>query len=66
MAKKISIDHVTKIEGHARLHIKIDKGKIEDVSLSLFEGARFFEGILFREQCFFKKKSPFFGEIGYF
>ena len=44
--KKINIDYITKIEGHAKLHIKIDKGEIKDVKLSLFEGSRYFEGIL--------------------
>jgi coenzyme F420-reducing hydrogenase alpha subunit len=46
MAKTININYITKIEGHARLHIKIDKGKIKRVALNIFEGARFFEGIL--------------------
>ncbi|MEM4263891.1 MAG: nickel-dependent hydrogenase large subunit, partial [Candidatus Woesearchaeota archaeon] len=44
--KKINIDYITKIEGHAKLHIKIDKGEIKDVKLDLFEGSRYFEGIL--------------------
>ncbi|MBD3361986.1 hypothetical protein GF358_04320, partial [Candidatus Woesearchaeota archaeon] len=46
MPRKINIDHVTKIEGHAKLHIKIDKGEVKKVKLNLFEGSRFFEGIL--------------------
>ncbi len=46
MGKVIHLDHLTKIEGHARLHIKIDKNEIKDVSLNIFEGSRFFEGIL--------------------
>ncbi|MBN1644590.1 Ni/Fe hydrogenase subunit alpha [Candidatus Woesearchaeota archaeon] len=46
MVRKINIDHVTKIEGHARLHIKIDNGGVKKVKLNIFEGSRFFEGIL--------------------
>ena len=46
MSKIIDLDYVTKIEGHARLFIKIDKGKIKKCNLQLFEGSRFFEGIL--------------------
>jgi len=46
MAKKINLDHITKIEGHAKLHIKIDKGEIKKVDLKIFEGSRYFEGIL--------------------
>jgi len=46
MVTKINIDHITKIEGHARLHIKIDKGIVKKVSLDTFEGSRYFEGIL--------------------
>jgi len=44
--KTIKMDYVTKIEGHAKLSIKIRKKQIKEVSLNLFEGARFFEGIL--------------------
>lgn len=44
--KTIKLNHITKIEGHARLHIVIDKGKVKEASLKIFEGSRFFEGIL--------------------
>ncbi len=46
MTKTITLNHITKIEGHAKLSIKIDKGAVKDVSLKMFEGSRFFEGIL--------------------
>lgn len=46
MPKNICIDHVTKIEGHAKLHVKIDKGKVKNAEMKIFEGSRFFEGIL--------------------
>lgn len=51
MVRKINIDHITKIEGHAKLHIKIDKGKVKKVALNIFEGSRFFEGILKAKHC---------------
>ena len=37
MAKTININYITKIEGHAKLHIKIDKGKIKKVALNIFD-----------------------------
>lgn len=46
MTKTIKLDYITKIEGHAKLRIKVDKGKFKDAKLSIFEGSRFFEGIL--------------------
>ncbi len=44
--KTIKLNHITKIEGHAKLHIVVDKGKVKKASLKIFEGSRFFEGIL--------------------
>ena len=46
MSKTIKLDHITKIEGHASLHIKVDNGKVEKVDMKILEGARYFEGIL--------------------
>jgi coenzyme F420-reducing hydrogenase alpha subunit len=46
MTKKLNLEHITKIEGHAKLHVKVANGKIESVQLKVLEGARFFEGIL--------------------
>ena len=43
---KINLNHITKIEGHAKLHIKIEKGAVKKVELKIFEGSRYFEGIL--------------------
>lgn len=43
---KINLNHITKIEGHAKLHIKIEKGEVKKVELNIFEGSRYFEGIL--------------------
>jgi len=42
----IELDHITKIEGHAKLKLKIDGGKVKKCQLEVFEGARYFEGIL--------------------
>jgi coenzyme F420-reducing hydrogenase alpha subunit len=46
MAKKITLNHITKIEGHAKLSLGIDKGKITTCELSSTEGARYFEGLV--------------------
>ncbi len=46
MAETIKLNYLTKIEGHAKLAIKIDKGRVKDVNLQVFEGARFFEGLI--------------------
>ena len=46
MARTIKLDHITKVEGHARLKVKIEKGKVKRAHLEVFEGARYFEGIL--------------------
>lgn len=44
--KTIKMDYITKIEGHAKLNIRIRNRKITKVELGIFEGSRFFEGIL--------------------
>ena len=44
--KKITLDHITKIEGHARLFIKIKDSTVKKCSLKIFEGSRYFEGIV--------------------
>jgi coenzyme F420-reducing hydrogenase alpha subunit len=46
MAETIKLNYITKIEGHADLAIKIKEGKVERVNLKIFEGARFFEGLV--------------------
>jgi coenzyme F420-reducing hydrogenase alpha subunit len=42
----VELDHVAKIEGHARLNIKIEQNKLKNLELEIIEGARFFENIL--------------------
>ncbi|MBD3202794.1 Ni/Fe hydrogenase subunit alpha [Candidatus Woesearchaeota archaeon] len=42
----IKLDHISKIEGHADLYVKIDDKEIKELSLDGVEGARYFEGFL--------------------
>ena len=41
----LTLDEITKIEGHAVLELKITDGKIEDCHLRDVEGSRYFEGL---------------------
>jgi sulfhydrogenase subunit alpha len=42
----IKLDHITKIEGHASLTVKMENGKVQAVELGVVEGARYFEAIV--------------------
>lgn len=44
--KKITLNHITKVEGHAEVDIKIKDGKIEHCHVHSIEGARYFEGLI--------------------
>ena len=46
MSKTITLDHITKIEGHAHLNVKVKNGKVTRCNLGSTEGARFFEGLV--------------------
>ncbi len=46
MGKTITLNHITKIEGHAKLELGIDKGKVKTCKLSAVEGSRYFEGLV--------------------
>jgi len=46
MSKTINIDHIAKIEGHAKLNIKIEDNKVEKCQLEVFEASRYFEAIV--------------------
>lgn len=46
MHKKIKIDYIAKIEGHASFVANIVKGEIEKARIKIEEGARLIEGIL--------------------
>ncbi len=42
----IELNHITKVEGHGKLYVKVHKGEVEDVKFEIFEGARYYEGIV--------------------
>ncbi len=42
----LTLDEITKIEGHAVLELKVSDGKIEDCHLRDVEGSRYFEGLV--------------------
>lgn len=46
MSRKITLNHITKVEGHANLDVEIDNGKLVKCDLGAVEGARFFEGLV--------------------
>ncbi|MBL7055316.1 Ni/Fe hydrogenase subunit alpha [Candidatus Woesearchaeota archaeon] len=46
MSKTITLNHITKIEGHASLSLGIKNDKVTKCELSATEGSRYFEGIV--------------------
>ncbi|MBI5158487.1 Ni/Fe hydrogenase subunit alpha [Candidatus Micrarchaeota archaeon] len=44
--RKITLEHLSKIEGHAKLRVKVENGVVEECEVQVVEGARFFEAIL--------------------
>ncbi len=44
--KTIEIPEICRVEGHSAVTIDIEKDKVTDVKLDVFEGARFFERIV--------------------
>ncbi len=46
MSKVINLNHITKIEGHAKLALGIKHGKVTKCELSSTEGSRYFEGLV--------------------
>jgi len=46
MSKEIKVDYLARVEGEGALHIKLKDGKVEDLSLRIFEPPRFFEAFL--------------------
>lgn len=46
MEKALSVNHLTKIEGHATLTLQVERGHIQRCELSSVEGSRYFEGIV--------------------
>ncbi|MFH1916217.1 MAG: Ni/Fe hydrogenase subunit alpha [Nanoarchaeota archaeon] len=50
--REITLNHITKIEGHASLNLRIEGGKVTRCELSAVEGSRYFEGIVKGRQYF--------------
>lgn len=44
--KVIKIDHVTRVEGHGNIHVKIKDGRVEECQWQVVEAPRFFEAML--------------------
>lgn len=44
--RTIKLEHITKIEGHAKLTLLIEKNKLKKVKLDVYESARFFESLV--------------------
>ncbi len=42
----IKLDHITKIEGHGSLIVKVENGEVREVQMKTEEGARFFEAFV--------------------
>lgn len=52
MTHTINLNHITKIEGHAKLAIEIEKNKVKKCELSSIEGSRYFEGLVRNKKYF--------------
>ncbi len=46
MSKRVIVNEMTKVEGHATLVLRISDGRVEQCDLRTVEGSRYFEGIL--------------------
>jgi sulfhydrogenase subunit alpha len=46
MTKRIEIEELTRIEGHAGIVIELEGNKVKDVKFNIFEGPRFFESLI--------------------
>jgi coenzyme F420-reducing hydrogenase alpha subunit len=44
--RTIRLEHITKIEGHAKLNVLVENNKLAKVDLDVFESARFFESLV--------------------
>lgn len=45
-AKKFRIDQLTKVEGHAKLDLEVEGGKVKTNKLEVFEASRYFEALV--------------------
>jgi sulfhydrogenase subunit alpha len=50
VSKRIVLEEMTKVEGHATLALSISNGRVEQCELRTVEGSRYFEGILLRRR----------------
>lgn len=46
MNNNIRIEHICRVEGHGGVTIDIEKDKVKNVELEIFEGSRFFESLI--------------------
>ena len=46
MARTISVDHLTRVEGHGGITVVLEGNEIRKVDLDVFEGIRLFEGLV--------------------
>ncbi|MDR3307702.1 MAG: Ni/Fe hydrogenase subunit alpha [Coriobacteriales bacterium] len=44
--RRLSIDHVARIEGHGNVHVKVEDGTVTTVEMNVTEAARFFESLM--------------------
>lgn len=50
MSRRIVLEEMTKVEGHATLALRVSNGRVEQCELRTVEGSRYFEGILLRRR----------------
>jgi sulfhydrogenase subunit alpha len=46
MTRRLSVDMLTRVEGHGGIEVVLDGGEVKDVKFNVFEGPRFFESII--------------------
>lgn len=49
--EEIKIEHLTKIEGHAKLRVRFDKKGVHKCALEVFESPRYFEALVKGRDC---------------
>jgi len=50
VSRRIVLEEMTKVEGHATLALRVSNGRVEQCELRTVEGSRYFEGILLRRR----------------
>ncbi|MFX1486055.1 MAG: Ni/Fe hydrogenase subunit alpha [Promethearchaeota archaeon] len=46
MSRKISVEELTRVEGHGGIEVVFDGNQVKDVKMKIFEGPRFFEAFI--------------------